>query len=364
MRATWLEINLDALAHNLRTLRARLQPGTGIIAVIKADAYGHGAVPIAHELARLGVERFAVATVEEGARLRQARIRHPVHLLGSLHPEEAAPALAHALIPTLSTLEAARAVAAHRPGATVHVKADSGMGRVGVPLEALRRFVEEVEAMGLEVEGVFTHFASADEDPAATRRQLEAFLAVTAPWQGRYKLHAANSAAALRFPEAHLDFVRPGIALYGLPPGEGFAREGLRPILAWKAHPTLVKRVRPGQRIGYGGTYTAQREEWIATLPLGYADGFPRALSNRGWVRLGRAYCPVVGRVSMDQITVRLPGPVGYDAVFEVITPDLDARTSLTGRAAQLGTIPYELATLLSPRLPRVYLHAAPPTQA
>lgn len=354
MRPTWLEIDLDALKRNLRILRARA-PRARPIAVVKANAYGHGAAPVARFLQdRCDVDFFAVATSGEGAQLRAAGIAAPVLLLGALHPDDADDAARHDLRPTLATLEAARAFAAARPGGAVHVKVDSGMGRVGVAAEKLASFVEQLEALGLEVEAIYTHFAVADEDKAETRRALERFLGAAAGLPRPYRLHAANSAAILAGLGTDLDFVRPGVALYGLPPDMRKAPE-LEPVLSWKARPTQVKRLPPGHGIGYGLTYRARSKEWIATLPFGYADGFSRALSNRGWVRWRGGYAPVVGRVSMDQVTVKLPQPVGLDEVFEVVSADLDERTSLTGRARALGTIHYELATALAERLLRRY---------
>jgi len=352
VRATWLEVDLSRLEENFRFLKNRLSPATRVIGVVKANAYGHGAIPIAKKLLELGAARLAVATAGEGAELREAGIKAPIHLLGSLHPTEAEDALKADLIPTLATLEAARALAALRPGA--HVKVDTGMGRVGVRPEELSSFLTEVEGMGLTVEGIFTHFAVADEDLAFTRAQLERFLGAVRGLKKRYLLHAANSAAVLAGVATDLDFVRPGVALYGLPPDQSLISP-LKPILSWKARATLLKTLPPGHGVGYGLTWKAKGGEWIATLPFGYADGFPRALSNRGFVRLGQDYLPVVGRVSMDQTTVLLKGPPPPDAVFEVVTADLDPKTSLTGRALALGTINYELATLLSPRLPRKY---------
>ncbi len=355
MRPTWLEVNLSKLGGNFRLLRSRLAGHTRIIGVVKANAYGHGAVPVARRLLELGASRLAVATAAEGQELRAAGIEAPIHLLGSLHPDEAEDALAARLIPTLTTREAARALAALAPGARVHVKVDTGMGRVGVPPEALAAFLAEVEGMGLFVEGIFTHFATADEDPELARKQLSRFFDAVRPLEKRYLLHAANSAAVLAGIGTDLDFVRPGVALYGLPPDQALVSE-LEPILCWKARATQTKQLPPGHGVGYGLTWRARGGEWIATLPFGYADGFPRALSNRGFVRLKGQYLPVVGRVSMDQTTVLLSDPPPPDAVFEVVTADLDPRTSLTGRARALGTINYELAATLAARLPRRYL--------
>ncbi len=354
MRATWLEVDLGRLAENYRLLADRLGPKTQVIAVVKANAYGHGAEPVAKALLALGAARLAVATAGEGAALRQAGIEAPIHLLGSLHPDEAEDALRAGLIPTIASLEAARALSALRPGAPVHVKVDTGMGRVGVAPEALAGFLAEVEGLGLEVEGLFTHFAVADEDEAYTRAQLARFLAALRPLKKRYLLHAANSAAILAGIATDLDFVRPGVALYGLPPDQAL-KSPLKPILAWKARPTLLKRLAPGDAVGYGRTWKARGGEVVATFPFGYADGFPRSLSNRGYLRHEGGYAPVVGRVSMDQTTALVPEGTALDDVFSVVTPDLDEKTSLTGRAPTLGTINYELATLLSTRLPRSY---------
>jgi len=353
MRPTWLEIDLNALAHNYELLASRA-PRSRLIAVVKANAYGHGAVPVVRHLRELGVDIFAVATSGEAAELRQAGINEPILLLGALHPSNAADVARAGAMPSITQLEAARAFAAAAPGAKIHLKVDSGMGRVGVPPAGLAELVAGVEELGLEVAGIYTHFAVADEDPRETKRQLDAFMAAVNALPRRYPLHVANSAALLTGVGLEFDFVRPGLALYGLSP-DMKSDFGLRPVLSWKARPTQVKRPPAGHGVGYGLTYRASGDEWIATLPFGYADGFFRALSNQGWIKYSGGYARVVGRVSMDQTTVSLPEPVGLDEVFEVVTPDLDPRTSLTGRARQLGTINYELATALSARLPRIY---------
>jgi len=354
MRPAWLEISLSALAHNYELLASRA-PRSRLIAVVKANAYGHGAVPVGRHLRKLGAGFFAVATSGEAAELRQAGLDEPILLLGALHPGNAADVARAGAIPSITQLEAARAFAAAAPGAEVHLKVDSGMGRVGVPPASLAGLVAGVEELGLKIGGIYTHFAVADEDPRETKRQLDAFTAAVNALPRRYPLHVANSAALLNNTGVDFDFVRPGLALYGLSP-DMKSSFGLCPILSWKAQPTQVKRPPAGHGVGYGLTYHTDGDEWIATLPFGYADGFFRALSNLGWVKYSGGYARVVGRVSMDQTTVSLPAAVGLDEVFEVVTPDLDPRTSLTGRARQLGTINYELATALDLRLPRVYL--------
>lgn len=347
MRPTWLEIDLARLGDNYRYLRGQLPIRTRMMAVIKADAYGHGAVAVARALLELGCRRFAVATAGEGAALRAAGIEAPLHLLGNLHPQEAAEVLAAGLIPTLASLEPAQAYAA-LGGKIAHLKIDTGMHRVGVSPADFPSFLADVEALGIKVEGIMTHFASSDQDPDFTKLQLERFLAAAGPYRGGRILHAANSAALLNWPESHLDLVRPGIALYGL-----HRHPGLAPILTWQARATQFRYLPAGEKVGYGGTYQSSGE-WMATLPLGYADGFPRGLSSRGWVRLGEQLLPVRGRVSMDQITVTIPGPLPPEAVFTIAGADYSP-ASLSGMAEILDTIPYETVARLSPRLPRVY---------
>jgi len=349
-----LEIDLDRLAENLRVIREAAQ--VPVIGVVKANAYGHGALPVARELVRQGVLALAVATVEEGKRLRRGGIEGPILLLGSLHPAQVREVLEARLIPSLSTWEAATALeaAARALGlqAPVHLEFDTGMHRVGFPwreASALRESLARLER--LKVEGIYSHLASADEDEAQTRSQIARFQEIRSAWKEGYLYHLANSAGSLLYPEARFGAVRVGLALYGL-----FPHPSLHPIARLLAHPTLVKRVGPGEPIGYGGTYRPEREEWIATLPAGYADGLPRALGNQGAVRGPEGeLCPIVGRVSMDQITVRISKPVGLEATFELVSADFDPLTSLSGWAARTGTIAYEMAVRLSPRLPRRY---------
>lgn len=361
MRPVWLEINLDHLAYNLRLLR-EAAGGAQIIGVIKADAYGHGAAGVAHELVRLGVWGLAVATVEEGRHLRRSGIEAPVVLLGSHHPDQSPEVLAAGVIPTLSTLEAAAALnrAARVWGvvAEAHLKFDTGMGRIGFQAgEALAIKQRMREFPHVRVSGIYSHFASAEDDPDWTERQIAEFAVVRGVFGPGYLYHTSNTAAIFRAPHAAHDAVRPGIGLYGLLPGYG-----LRPVARLVAKPALVKCVPAGRRIGYGGVYTTAGEEWIATLPIGYADGMPRSLAGRATVRLlpcgGQppVACPVVGMISMDQITVRLPGPVGLEQEFEVVSADFDPTSSLWGWAEQTGTISYEQAVRLSARLPRVYV--------
>ncbi|WP_038058687.1 alanine racemase [Thermus amyloliquefaciens] len=343
----WIEVDLGALEANWLFLQA--QAKGEVIPVLKAEAYGHGALPLARFLFSRGARRVAVATVGEGRALRRGGVEGEVLLLGSLHPLEAEEALRWDLVPSLSTLEGARALAerARALGLTprAHLKVDTGMNRVGFPWEEAREALRAVEAMGVRVEGVYTHLATAGEEAAFVEVQRGRFQRVREALGEGYFYHLENSHGLLLHGGEN---VRVGLALYGLIPGFG-----LKPILRLLARPTLVKRLKAGDRVGYGGEYLAQGGEWLLTLPVGYADGLPR-----GAVRFvkgpGGRLCPVAGRISMDQTTVLAPGPVPLEAVFEVASPDFGP-TGLLAWAEARGTIPYEVAVHLSRRLPRVY---------
>jgi len=354
MRPAWLEINFDSLAQNVKLLRQA--GGVSLIGVVKANAYGHGAVEVGKELLRLGVWGLAVATVGEGKQLRQSGIAGNILLLGSLHPDQAGEVLEVGLIPTLSAFEAADAldVLARASGKKVplHLKFDTGMSRIGFPSEDAVLVREKfTEYSNLEIAGIYSHFADAEEDRQWTLGQIANFEQVRSVFGTGYFYHMCNTPGIFNYPQAAYDAIRPGIGMYGLLPDFG-----LKPIARLLAKPTLVKGLPAGRKIGYGGLYTTQGEEWIATLPVGYADGMPRLLVDKANVRMAGQICPVVARISMDQITVKLPGPVGLDQVFEVATADFDPRSSLWGWAESTGTVSYEPAVRLSTRLPRTYL--------
>ncbi|WP_027882177.1 alanine racemase [Meiothermus rufus] len=359
MRPAWLEVNFDALAHNFNLLRAAAGQ-VQVIGVVKANAYGHGAVEVGKELLRLGAWGLAVATTAEARELRRAGIVARILLMGSLHPQEAQDVVELDLIPSLSTLEAAEALNALGRPLAVHLEFDTGMGRVGFQPEEARMVRERfAHYENLLIQGIYSHFADAEEDEPWTKEQIERFQYVQQVFGPGYFYHLCNTAGVVNYGQYGLSAVRPGIGLYGLLPNLG-----LRPIARLLAKPTQVKQLPAGRRIGYGGLYTTQGPEWIATLPVGYADGMPRLVFNRATVRYFRAeslepcVCPVVGRVSMDQITVRLPEPVGLEQVFEVATPDFDPHSSLWGWAELTGSVSYEPAVRLAARLPRVYVRA------
>jgi len=359
MRPAWLEVSFDALAHNFSLLRAKAGH-VQVVGIVKANAYGHGAVEVGKELLRLGAWGLAVATTDEARELRKAGIVARILLMGSLHPQQAREIVELDLIPSISTLESAEALNALGKAVAVHLEFDTGMGRVGFQPEEAPMVKEHfVRYENLLIQGIYSHFADAEEDMAWTKEQIANFIQVQQVFGPGYFYHLCNTAGTVNYGEYGLSAVRPGIGLYGLLPNLG-----LKPIARLLAKPTQVKQLPAGRRIGYSGLYTTQNQEWIATLPVGYADGMPRLVFNRATVRYfpepgapspEPCVCPVVGRVSMDQITVRIPAEVSLEQVFEVATPDFDPSSSLWGWAKLTDTVSYEPAVRLSPRLPRVY---------
>lgn len=367
LRPTWAEIDLAAFRHNLRALARFLPRRVSLLAVLKADAYGHGALPLARAAARVGREArlwgFGVSSVEEGLALRSGGVKAPVLILGSLYPFESLDvALANGLTPTLGGRAAAAALAARarRRGRTAicHVKIDSGMGRFGLsPARAPEALASFFNHPALSVQGLWTHLACA-ESPSETAQQLRVFNGAVAGYADRVPwVHAANSAGALARPEARYNLVRPGLALYGVSPDPALEdAPALRPVLTWKTRVVFVKMIPRGAGVSYGWTWRARRRSRIATLPVGYADGYPRALSNRGVVLVRGRRLPVVGRVTMDQIMVDATGVPGVDAGEEAVLLGAQGRERIAAEdlAAAAGTIPYEVLCGISKRVPRI----------
>ncbi len=359
---TWAEVDLDALAHNYHVLRG-LAPEAKFLGLVKADAYGHGAVPVAKKLETLGADMLAVACLAEAIELRQAGIAIPVLCLGQTPPELAPELLAYGVTQTVGDLETGKALsaAAVKAGKTlkIHVKLDTGMGRLGFTGPALREEIRALCALpGLEAEGIFTHFANADGDEEYTRQQYDDFIITINELYHEdgldFKIyHCAASAAVLNYPYTHHNMIRPGIALYGYVPDPSVADPGLRPVMTVKSRIALVRDLPAGAKISYGSTATLERDSRIAVLPIGYGDGLHRALSNRLEVLIGDRPCPVLGRICMDMCMVDVTDTPGVKAgdTAQVYGP------GLTDWAAELaGTIPYELLCQLTPRVPRLYL--------
>lgn len=373
---TWAEVNLDAIAHNVRAIKNHVGPKVEVIAVVKANAYGHGAVPVARTALESGATWLAVYRLMEGIELRQAGITAPVLILGYTLPSEAEAVVRWNLTPTVNERAQAEALAAaasrqgkHLP---VHVKVDTGLGRFGLLPEEVVPFCQVVVALpGLELEGLYTHFAAADETSessrAYTRRQLNVYLAAVKALetQGiRLPLHhAANSAAQLTLPVSHLNAVRLGIALYGLSPfSSGLPPVSLQPAMTLKSRVVRLRRLPAGASIGYGRTFTTQRPTRVALVPVGYGDGYHRLLSNRGQVLVHGQRVPILGRVSMDQIVIDVSDITGVKqhdqvVIFGCQTGDWGQATLPAEEvAAWAETINYEVTTGLLPRVTRVYL--------
>jgi len=361
-------VDLAAVERNCARLRRELGGGAELCAVVKADGYGHGAVPCAGAALAGGATRLAVAAAREAAELRAAHPGAAILTMGALTSGDADVALAAgsdvaAWRPEGLAMIAARARAAGRP-ARVHVKHDSGMGRLGNrdPEQVLELATAAAADPDLELAGVWTHFATADErDGSFMAAQLEAFAAVAEAARERHPgvlLHAANSAATLAEPASHYDMVRCGIAIYGLDPfGEDSAARELEPALSLHSYVADVKRFEPGDSAGYGRTWRATEPTWVSVLPIGYGDGVRRGLSNNGDVLVGGERRPLVGTVSMDNVTVEL-GPEtdvspGDPAVL--IGAHGDHRISAEEVAGRLGTINYEVTCGISARVPREY---------
>ncbi len=372
-RPTWVEINVHSFQANLRAVKAFLKRGkravTGIVAVVKANAYGHMALPLAKAALKEGVAALGVSSIEEGIALRRGGIKGKILILGSIYPlENLAIAAQYDLTPTISSAQGLAQLVriASRTGRRLpfHLKVDTGMGRIGVTAASAAGIIEKIVSRKEVIcEGVYMHFACAASDERFTRMQLEQFGQVVRAAKRRglkCVVHAANSAALLVCPKAHFDWVRPGIMLYGLPPFKGAEKKiALKPVLSWKTRIVFLKRVPAKTPLSYDSTYTTGKQSVIATLPVGYADGYPRSLSNKGEVLVSGKRCPVVGRVTMDMIMVDVTGVQGAAIGGEAVLIGQQGAESITAEefAAWAGTIHYEAACAISYRVPRVLLH-------
>lgn len=370
LRRTWAEIDLDALAHNYHQARRLTGPGVKYLGVVKADAYGHGAVQVSRKLEELGADYLAVSSLDEARELRRAGIRAPLLVLGHTPPEMTAQLIENDITQTVSAQAKAEAysAAAAACGGTlkVHIKVDTGMSRLGFLVRG-EHFAGGVEAIAascalphLEAEGIFTHFAAADEDDpdseAYTREQFRVFMAVIGALEERGRTfairHCANSGALARYPEMYLDMVRPGIALYGA--GGDRDRLDLRPVMTLKSSVSTIKILDPDTDISYGRTYHTTGKTRVGVLPIGYADGLFRGLSNRMAVQTDSGPAPLLGRICMDMTMVDLTGlpDVHVGDAVELFGP----RQRADKLAEILGTIPYELTCAVSKRVPRLYM--------
>ena len=380
---TWAEIDLSAYAHNITELRRITAKGARLMAVVKANGYGHGAVEVARVALERGAEYLGVARINEAVQLRKAGLEAPILIFGYTPPDQAGTLIKYDLTQTVYSYKAARVLSEYalQKGTKicVHIKADSGMGRLGVLLNSNNNAdidnhpqqdtVEAVESIsrlsGLTVEGIFTHFTTADDaDKSYAKMQIDVFTEfINNLDRNGLELpikHAANSGALIDLPESHLDMVRPGIATYGLYPSNDVnkSRVDLKPVMTLKSRIIQLKKVPAGFNISYGITYQTKKPTTIATVPVGYADGFNRLLSNRGHMLVHGRKVPIVGRVCMD-LTMIDVGSVSDAAVEdEVVIFGPQTNDSITADeiALKLNTINYEIVSTITARVPRVYI--------
>lgn len=370
-RPTWARIDLDALAGNFRSVKARLNRDVKVMAVVKADAYGHGAVKCARRLEREGTDWFGVALPEEGIKLREAGITKPILCLGGFWKDQEYACIKHGVATVVYRLDMVAAVdrAAQDAGikADIHVKIDTGMGRLGVSPDAVAEFCESLRRFrNIRVDGLMTHFASADDPDRDkfTAGQLKLFQESWEIFRAHgfnvTHRHLANSAATFGDAKTHGNLVRPGGALYGLrdtlPPGVDSS--SLQPVMSVHSRITLLKSLSKGARLGYGGTFEASRETLVATVPIGYEDGYRRSLSNRGQVIVRGTLAPVAGRVSMDLTLVDVTDVAGVALNDRVTLLGREGDLSISAEkiASEIDTISYEITCGISTRVPRVYV--------
>lgn len=371
-KRTWAEIDLDALAHNMREIRKITNPNAQIMAVVKADAYGHGVKECAKTLLENGADRFAVATLDEAKELRNIFSDVPILILGSSMEEEAREIIKNEIMPNVYTYEFAKALSdtALELGkkVKVHVKLDTGMSRIGFVVrdvdndDLIDEIVKISELPMLEIEGIFSHFAVSDEDrDDYTRLQFNRFMGVCNALEKRgVKIpikHICNSAGIMMYPEYHLDMVRPGVIMYGMYPSNFVdkTRLDLKYVMSLKSVITYVKDIEPGRGVSYGVEYIADGVARIATVPVGYADGYLRMLAGKAKIAVNGKLFPIAGRICMDQCMIDVTSVNNIKRGDEALIFG-DGAVTVDDVAGWIGTINYEVTCMISRRIPRVYL--------
>ena len=362
----WIEVDLTAIRHNYQQVRRHVGPRHSLLTVIKANAYGHGLLPVAQALLAAGADLLGVASVAEGVALRQAGVGGKIFVMGQLLSEEAPLIVAHDLTQAVSdeagALALSQAAALQEKEVAVHLKVDTGMGRYGVwHEEAFPLFERLLQLPALKTEGVFTHLSSAGLSLHTTEEQLSRFNQFLAQLrQARLPAgirHATNSIGLLKFPEARWDLVRTGLLIYGVSPiKEGQPLE-LKPALSLKSRVRFLKKIQPGQTVSYGGTWKAERPTLVATVPVGYAHGYTRALSNKAQLLIGGKRAAVIGRITMEDLMVDVTDLPEVTLGDEVVLIGRQGGEIITAEelARHARTIPYEILVGLSPRIPRLY---------
>lgn len=367
-RSTWAEVDLGAVRHNYKQVKKLVGNEASVLVVVKGNAYGHGMLEVAKTLENSGIDFFGVATLDEALYLRGKKIRKPILVLGSVLPKEVEPAVKNDVTLTLCYAELAKVIdrtaARLKKKADVHIKIDTGMGRIGIWHEGAFDFVRDVffNFKNISVGGIYTHFSAAGRDEFFTTYQLDSFNAlleelkhvgIEIPYR-----HAANSIATVALKRAHLNLVRPGIIIYGMYPKRSFSnRLSLKPAMSLKTRIVFLKKAQPGTSISYGRTYITQKPTIIATLPIGYADGYGRILSNKAKAIIRGQRAPVVGKVTMDQTMVDVGHIEGVRLGDEVVLIGKQGGNEIRCEelARLAGTIPYEIVCSITNRVPRIY---------
>lgn len=376
LKRTWADINMDAIDHNFRAIRSALKPGVKMCCVVKADAYGHGAPMVAREYQRLGADWFAVSNLEEAIQLRRCAITRPILILGYTPPQNAEELSELNISQTVLSLDYARQLSRYAQEANVtvniHLKVDTGMSRIGFLYQNPERDESSLDEMetaarlpGLAPEGIFTHFAVSDDGDQGenfTLAQYDCFRKAVEAMEARdlhfAVRHCANSGAVLDYPELQLDMVRPGIILYGMEPSESIRQPlDLQPAMELKTVISQKKEIPAGATVSYGRTFTASQGTVVATVPIGYADGYPRHFSGKAQMLVRGKRAPIIGRVCMDQLMLdvtEIPGVEEGDVVT-VFGRDGEAFLPVDELAALNDTIHYEMVCLVGKRVPRIY---------
>ena len=366
----YAKIDLTAVEHNFDCMRVQLGEDTKICAVLKMDGYGHGAVPIAKRIEkRPYIWGFAVAAVEEAMALRENGISKPILILGYVFAQDYATLVHYDIRPAVFTLKMAqelnRSAAAAEKMLPVHIALDTGMTRIGYDItkESVAEIKEICSLSNLVPEGIFSHFARADEeDKSVAKEALEKFKRMCGMLEEEgihFQIrHIGNSAAILEYPDAQFEMVRAGITIYGIYPSEEMKRDKkLWPVMELKSHIAYIRKVGKGIPVSYGGTYVTERETVVATIPVGYADGYPRSLSNKGYVLINGKKAPVIGRICMDQLMVDATGiEAGQGDEVTLLGRDRDAVITIDEIAELSGRFPYEFVCDISKRVPRVFI--------
>jgi len=364
-------IDLDAICHNIKEVKRVIGPDVKVMPIIKADGYGHGAVPIAKALNEIGVDAFAVAIIEEGITLRKNGITQPIVILGYTSEYQYSSLIQYEIQPTVFCYEMAESLskiaAALGQNAKIHIKLDTGMNRIGFkPTRESLEIVKKISKLpNIKIEGIFTHFACADEADKTSAKKQKAEYDKFIGWLSEEGIeipvkHVSNSASIIDMKDWRMDMVRSGIITYGLYPSEEVSKDvlDLRPAMSLKTHIVYIKEVGPGEGVSYNHTFVTKRNTKIATIPVGYADGYPRALSSKGRVLIRGQYAPIIGRICMDQFMVDVTDIPDVSVMDEVTLVGVDGenRISVEEVANGAGSFNYEFVCGVSKRVPRVYM--------